>query len=144
MFKLFFVLFASVTFSYAYCPPCQCTETSSQTETMEYQQEINKTIEEKLNPKIEEISKKANKAKDLQKQINEKLEKLKNAESNIFVLNKQKNFYLENIKSQLMVGTDITSIESRVVSERIKNKINLLSAHLNKDINSTVDNYIKK
>ncbi|WP_152632629.1 hypothetical protein [Aliarcobacter butzleri] len=144
MFKILFLTLLGLTYSYGYCPPCQCTETSSATETMEYQQEINKTIEEKLNPKIEEISQKANKAKELQKQINDKLEKLKNVETKIFVLNKEKNFYLENIKLQLAAGADITSVENQALTETIKNQINLLSSYQGQDINLVVEDYLKK
>ena len=45
---------------------------------------------EKINPKIQEISGKAQKVKELQKEINSRLEKLENLEVQGFIMNKKK------------------------------------------------------
>lgn len=143
MYKIIISLALFETISFAVCPACVCTETVSPIKSQEYQLEIERTIQQKINPKIEEISKKSNKAKELQKQINEMLEQYKKMEIQTFVLNKQKNFYLENITKEASLGEDMSILENRVISERIKSKIELMSSYQSKDLEKDIEEFIK-
>lgn len=144
MIKIIAPLFLLSSLLFAACPPCNCSESISPTKSREYQTEIERVIEEKINPKIDIISEKANKAKELQEKLNAMLEQYKNMEMQNFVLNKQKNFHLENISKEVSVGQDLSMFENRVISERIKSKIELMSSYQSKDIEKDIESYLKK
>ena len=65
MFKIltitFFIL-SSYSFA-AYCPACQCTETTSPTENIEYLQELDDVIADKVEPGLDDAKEKSAKLK---------------------------------------------------------------------------------
>lgn len=130
-------------FAFAACPPCNCTENSSPSENINYDSELKKVTKEKIEPKVEIISQKLEKIRELQKEINSKLVSLENLEVNSYVLHKKKNFELERIISQISLNIDVNSYSSSSVMERIKTKINLLSKNYNTNMSNQISDYIK-
>lgn len=128
---------------YATCYSCVCTESSSPTKNIEYDNEVKKVNKEKVETKIDEISKKAERIKDLQKQLNEKLAKLQSLEVQEYILHKKKNFEIEQIIVQASVNGDINTTGNKATMERIKSKLNILSKKYNDNLNNQLSDYLK-
>ena len=144
MIKTILLILGLSSMAIAGCPTCVCKETISSAKGIEYENEIKKTIESKINPKIDEISNKTQKIKELQTKINDKLNQYRNLEIQSYVLNKQKTTILGEIKEQMSTGIDISNIETKAIAERVKGKIDELSLMQSKDINKDVSDFMKK
>ena len=141
--KILYIAMFFSSYAFASCPVCSCSESQSVPKGMQYEQEIKTTISSKIDPKISEISNKAEKVKNLQNQINEKLVEYRNLETHSFVINKQKISLLREIQEQMSSGIDISSNETKAIAERIKGKLAQLALMQGKDIEKTMSDYLK-
>ncbi len=141
--KILYIAMFFSSYAFAKCSVCSCSESQSVPKGTQYEQEIKTTISSKIDPKISEISNKAEKVKNLQNQINEKLVEYRNLETHSFVINKQKISLLREIQEQMSSGIDISSNETKAIAERIKGKLAQLALMQGKDIEKTMSDYLK-
>lgn len=119
-------VFTSISLNAA-CMPCSCSESNSQSMNMEYNTEIIKVTNEKITPKMMEISAKVNRIKALQDEINKKLASLETIEVEEFIMHKKKNFELERIIAQVSMNIGGATLLNKTIMAGIKTKINMLA-----------------